>query len=80
VPIGVHDLGLFVLAGWLLNVTPGPDMAYFAARSAAGGFRDGAAAVLGVTACVDRMHSPRHRSFRRRPRRGSFAKRSSSTC
>lgn len=49
-PIGVHDLGLFVLAGWLLNVTPGPDMAYFAARSAAGGFRDGAAAVLGVTA------------------------------
>jgi threonine/homoserine/homoserine lactone efflux protein len=50
---GVHDLALFVLAGWLLNLTPGPDMAYFAARSAAGGFRDGAAAVVGVTAgCV----------------------------
>lgn len=52
-PIGIHDLGLFVLAGWLLNLTPGPDMAYIAARSAVGGFRDGAAAVLGITAgCV----------------------------
>ena len=50
---GVHDIGLFVLAGLLLNVTPGPDMAYIAARSAAGGFREGAAAVLGITAgCV----------------------------
>ena len=51
--IGVHDLPLFVLAGLLLNVTPGPDMAYIAARSAAGGFRAGLAATLGITAgCV----------------------------
>jgi threonine/homoserine/homoserine lactone efflux protein len=51
--IGVHDLPLFVLAGLLLNVTPGPDMAYIAARGAAGGFRAGAAATLGITAgCV----------------------------
>ncbi|HKU85109.1 MAG TPA: LysE family translocator [Casimicrobiaceae bacterium] len=52
--IGVHDLPLFVAAGLLLNLTPGPDMAYIAARSAAGGFRDGLAAVLGITAgcCV----------------------------
>lgn len=51
--IGVHDLPLFVLAGLLLNLTPGPDMAYIAARSAAGGFRAGAAATLGITAgCV----------------------------
>jgi threonine/homoserine/homoserine lactone efflux protein len=50
---GVHDVALFVAAGLLLNVTPGPDMAYIAARSAAGGFRDGAAAVFGITAgCV----------------------------
>ena len=39
--------------GLLLNVTPGPDMAYIAARGAAGGFRAGAAATLGITAgCV----------------------------
>jgi threonine/homoserine/homoserine lactone efflux protein len=51
--IGVHDLPLFVLAGLLLNITPGPDMAYIAARGAAGGFRAGAAATLGITAgCV----------------------------
>jgi threonine/homoserine/homoserine lactone efflux protein len=46
---GVHDLGLFVAAGLLLNLTPGPDLAYIAARSATGGFRDGVAAVLGIT-------------------------------
>jgi len=51
--MGIHDLALFVVAGLLLNLTPGPDMAYIAARSAAGGFRDGAAATLGITAgCV----------------------------
>ncbi len=47
---GVHDLLLFVVAGLVLNLTPGPDLAYIAARSATGGFRDGAAAVLGITA------------------------------
>src|SRR5438067_647644 len=50
---GIHDLALFIAAGLLLNLTPGPDMAYIAARSVAGGFRDGAAATLGITAgCV----------------------------
>jgi threonine/homoserine/homoserine lactone efflux protein len=50
---GIHDLGLFVLAGLLLNVTPGPDMAYIAARGASGGVRAGVAATLGITAgCV----------------------------
>jgi len=50
---GVHDLGLFVVAGLLLNVTPGPDMTYIAARGASGGFRAGIAAALGITAgCV----------------------------
>jgi threonine/homoserine/homoserine lactone efflux protein len=50
---GIHDIALFIVAGLLLNLTPGPDMAYIAARSAAGGFREGAAAVFGITAgCV----------------------------
>ena len=50
---GIHDLGLFIVAGLLLNVTPGPDMAYIAARGAAGGLRAGVAATLGITAgCV----------------------------
>ena len=47
---GIHDLGLFVVAGLLLNVTPGPDLAYIGARAAAGGFRDGAAAAFGILA------------------------------
>ena len=51
--IGVHDLSLFVVAGLVLNLTPGPDMAYIAARGAIGGFRAGCAATLGITAgCV----------------------------
>ncbi len=50
---GIHDLGLFVAAGLLLNVTPGPDLAYIAARGAAGGFRAGVAAALGIAAgCI----------------------------
>jgi threonine/homoserine/homoserine lactone efflux protein len=32
--LGVHDFWLFLLAGFLLNVTPGPDIAYIVARSA----------------------------------------------
>ena len=47
---GVHDLPLFVAAGLLLNVTPGADLALIGARSAAHGFRSGAAAALGVGA------------------------------
>ncbi|MFO1220186.1 MAG: LysE family translocator [Burkholderiaceae bacterium] len=47
---GVHDLPLFVVAGLLLNVTPGADMALVGARSATQGFRAGAAAALGVGA------------------------------
>jgi threonine/homoserine/homoserine lactone efflux protein len=47
---GIHDLALFVLAGLLLNVTPGPDMLYIIGRSTSQGFRAGAAATLGVSA------------------------------
>src|SRR5215510_2919514 len=47
---GVHDLPLFIVAGLLLNITPGADLALIGARSAALGFRSGAAAALGVGA------------------------------
>ena len=47
--IGIHDLSLFVAAGLILNLKQGPDLACIVARSASRGFRDGAAAVLGIT-------------------------------
>ena len=46
--LGIHDLGLFVLSGLLLNITPGPDTAYIVGRSVQGGWRGGAAAALGI--------------------------------
>jgi threonine/homoserine/homoserine lactone efflux protein len=50
---GVHDPAIFIVAGLLLNLTPGPDMAYIAARGAGGGVRAGVAAALGIAAgCV----------------------------
>jgi threonine/homoserine/homoserine lactone efflux protein len=48
--LGIHDLALFVLAGLLLNITPGPDMLYIIGRSTSQGFRAGAAATFGVSA------------------------------
>ncbi len=48
--LGVTDLWLFVLAGLLLNITPGPDMAYIIGRSVQLGFRAGAVAALGISA------------------------------
>jgi threonine/homoserine/homoserine lactone efflux protein len=47
---GVTDLWLFVLAGVMLNVTPGPDMAFIMGQGARLGWRGGAAAALGVGA------------------------------
>src|SRR5262249_9332595 len=46
--MGVHDLWLFLMAGVLLNITPGPDMALIVARSTQHGTRAGIAAALGV--------------------------------
>jgi len=46
----VHDLWLFIIAGLLLNITPGPDMALIIARSAQYGAPAGAMAALGVGA------------------------------
>lgn len=47
---GIHDLPLFILAGLLLNITPGPDLLYIAGRTASQGFRSGVAAVMGINA------------------------------
>jgi threonine/homoserine/homoserine lactone efflux protein len=47
--LGITDLWLFVAAGLLLNITPGPDMAYIMGRSAQRGVRAGAVAALGIT-------------------------------
>jgi RhtB (resistance to homoserine/threonine) family protein len=48
--LGIHDFWLFVAAGLLLNVTPGPDFAYVVARSAQLGWRGGAVAALAIGA------------------------------
>lgn len=48
--LGIHDLGLFVLSGLLLNITPGPDSLLIMSRSAGQGWRAGAAAALGIGA------------------------------
>ena len=47
---GTHDLALFIVAGLLLNITPGPDMIYIASRTASQGLRAGVAAILGINA------------------------------
>ncbi|MCB5196803.1 LysE family translocator [Deefgea salmonis] len=45
---GVHDLGLFIISGLLLNMAPGPDSLLIVTRSAAQGWRAGSAAALGI--------------------------------
>ena len=47
---GIHDLGLFIVAGLLLNFTPGADFLYILGRGASGGFGAGVWAALGVGA------------------------------
>ena len=47
---GTHDLALFVIAGLLLNIAPGPDSLLIMTRSAAQGWRAGSAASLGIGA------------------------------
>jgi RhtB (resistance to homoserine/threonine) family protein len=48
--LGIHDFGLFLAAGILLNLTPGPDTAYILGRSIAQGREAGVASALGI--CV----------------------------
>jgi len=47
---GIHDLGLFVISGLLLNITPGADTLYIVARSTGQGRRAGLVAALGIGA------------------------------
>jgi threonine/homoserine/homoserine lactone efflux protein len=47
---GIHDFGLFLAAGVLLNLTPGPDTVYILGRSIAHGRRAGIASAFGI--CV----------------------------
>ena len=50
---GIHDLGLFIVSGLVLNITPGADTLYIVARSTAQGRRAGLVAALGIGAgCV----------------------------
>ncbi len=49
---GIHDLALFIISGFLLNLTPGPDSILIMSRSAANGCRAGSVAAFGVcTGC-----------------------------
>ena len=45
-----QDLLLFIAAGWLLNLTPGPDVLYIVNNSLRSGAKAGIVAGLGVTA------------------------------
>ncbi|MDO9158841.1 MAG: LysE family transporter, partial [Burkholderiaceae bacterium] len=46
----VQNLGLFILAGWLLNLTPGPDVLYIVSSALRSGAKAGMVAALGITA------------------------------
>lgn len=51
---GIDHLGLFIAAGLLLNLTPGPDVLYIVRSGMRGGHRAGITAALGIGAgcCV----------------------------
>jgi threonine/homoserine/homoserine lactone efflux protein len=46
---GIHDFGLFLTTGILLNLAPGPDTAYIVGRSIAQGRAAGIASALDIT-------------------------------
>ena len=48
--MGVEHIGLFVVAGILLNLTPGPDVLYIVANALRAGARAGMVAAMGITA------------------------------
>jgi threonine/homoserine/homoserine lactone efflux protein len=48
--LGIQNLWLFILAGWALNFTPGPDVFYMVTHSLKSGWRAGAVAAAGITA------------------------------
>ena len=48
--IDTHQLVMFIVAGWLLNLTPGPDVLYIVTNALRSGTRAGIVAGLGITA------------------------------
>jgi threonine/homoserine/homoserine lactone efflux protein len=51
--LGTQHLGVFIAAGLLLNITPGPDTIYILGRTLAQGRRAGVTSVLGIsTGCL----------------------------
>src|SRR4051812_439295 len=46
---GIHDFGVFLVTGLLLNLTPGPDTFYILGRSIAQGRSAGIASVFGIS-------------------------------
>lgn len=48
--IETHQLLMFIAAGWLLNLTPGPDVLYIVSNALRSGMRAGIVAGLGITA------------------------------
>lgn len=46
----LQHLALFIAAGWLLNLTPGPDVLYIVTNALRSGARAGVVAGLGITA------------------------------
>jgi threonine/homoserine/homoserine lactone efflux protein len=51
--LGIHNLWLFVIAGWALALTPGPDVFYMISSTLRGGFRSGVIAIAGIfTGCL----------------------------
>lgn len=48
--LGINEFWLFVISGILLNLVPGPDSLYIAARSASQGFKAGSVAAFGIGA------------------------------
>lgn len=48
--LGIQDLGVFIVAGLMLNIMPGPDSLLIMTRSASQGWRAGSAAALGIGA------------------------------
>jgi len=47
---GIDHIGLFIVAGLLLNLTPGPDVLYIVTQAMRSGVRAGVAAALGISA------------------------------
>lgn len=48
--LGIHHLTLFILAGWALNLVPGPDVFYMVTHALKGSWRAGTVAAAGIFA------------------------------